>query len=335
MVVKTKPTIIARASVTHATLPSPSPVSFCSPVDPRDHRSLPRLTPTPRKTTHRARRPSGTLIHYYEDDAAGVPGPPAVLSLPPSATGRLGLISIETLRLASAVRAKGSRLVLVSGTRHSTFAKRLPFLPRADAYVIENGGRIFYPRGAPPEPNATGQTPDAGSGETGSGVNQEGVSALGVENPSITGHPVDELREDLGWRERLEDVTGPASQDSLPPEQRKGPLWDLYRRAVAAGFEVDTNTYYTMLRVKEAHGPEGADAMRALLESLPPGLRVVTNLGMVDICPEASGKHNAAAYLASERFGIPLSRCASMGDDDNDIDLVSRLPPSPPHSPWA
>lgn len=64
--------------------------------------------------------------------------------------------------------------------------------------------------------------------------------------------------------------------------------------------------------------------MKKMLDSLPSGLRVVTNFGLVDICPERSGKHNAAAYLAKEHFGIPLADCASMGDDDNDIALVSK-----------
>lgn len=69
----------------------------------------------------------------------------------------------------------------------------------------------------------------------------------------------------------------------------------------------------------------GEKAINKLLDSLPPTLRVVTNFGLVDICPLRSGKHNAAAYLAREHFGIPLADCASMGDDDNDIDLVRSI----------
>ena len=63
--------------------------------------------------------------------------------------------------------------------------------------------------------------------------------------------------------------------------------------------------------------------MKKFLDCLPSGLLVVTNFGLVDICPDLSGKHNAAAYIAAEHFGIPLESCASMGDDDNDIALVS------------
>lgn len=71
---------------------------------------------------------------------------------------------------------------------------------------------------------------------------------------------------------------------------------------------------------KEERG--GEKAMKKILDSLPPSLRVVTNYGLVDICSLGSGKHNAAAYLAREHFDIPLANCASMGDDDNDIALV-------------
>jgi len=35
--------------------------------------------------------------------------------------------------------------VLVTGARTATLLQRLPFLPAADAYVCEDGGRIFYP----------------------------------------------------------------------------------------------------------------------------------------------------------------------------------------------
>ena len=35
--------------------------------------------------------------------------------------------------------------VLITGARTATLLQRLPFLPSADAYVAENGGRIFYP----------------------------------------------------------------------------------------------------------------------------------------------------------------------------------------------
>ena len=35
--------------------------------------------------------------------------------------------------------------VLLTGARTATLLQRLPFLPSADAYCAENGGRIFYP----------------------------------------------------------------------------------------------------------------------------------------------------------------------------------------------
>lgn len=181
---------------------------------------------------------TGTLVHYYDDEADGMPALPGVLPLPSSATGRKAVISVETLKLAAKVRASGAKLVLVSGTRYSTLVNRLPFLPRADAYVIENGGRIFYPKKA-----VAARPPSAAGGDD---EEKEAESAVG--DPTLTAHGASALEEDLKWRETLEGATGPASQDAKEPGDREGPLWDLYRKAVAEGFEVDTNTYYTMIR---------------------------------------------------------------------------------------
>lgn len=194
--------------------------------------------PPPHPTT--LSKQPGTLVHYYENEAEA-PGLPEVIPLPASATGRMGRISLETLKLAARVRSSGARLVLVSGTRYSTFANRLPYLPRADAYVIENGGRIFYPKEAVKESD---QAEKGGDGQ--STVSSPEISAVG--DPSLTGHSALALTEDLTWRQAMESATGSASQDAKAPEDREGPLWDLYRRAVLEGFEVDTNTYYTMLR---------------------------------------------------------------------------------------
>lgn len=43
------------------------------------------------------------------------------------------------------MRQGGIKLVLITGARVSTLLQRMAFLPAADAYICENGGRIFYP----------------------------------------------------------------------------------------------------------------------------------------------------------------------------------------------
>lgn len=55
-----------------------------------------------------------------------------------------GLISVKTLQDLAKLRSQGVLLVLITGARSATLLQRLPFLPEADAYVCENGGRIFY-----------------------------------------------------------------------------------------------------------------------------------------------------------------------------------------------
>ena len=43
------------------------------------------------------------------------------------------------------MRQGGIKLVLITGARVSTLLQRMAYLPAADAYICENGGRIFYP----------------------------------------------------------------------------------------------------------------------------------------------------------------------------------------------
>jgi len=76
----------------------------------------------------------GTLVHYPEDfnDETEEAGN-RILKLPPSATGMQGIISSRTIVYCRELRQK-QKLVLISGMRTSTLLKRLPYLPRADAY---------------------------------------------------------------------------------------------------------------------------------------------------------------------------------------------------------
>ena len=96
----------------------------------------------------------GSLIHYPKssnnnginaadnnDDTDN-----EIIYLPSSATGMRGIISSKTLALCNELRTnKGVKLVLVTGARTSTLLSRLPYLPKADVYCTESGGRIFFP----------------------------------------------------------------------------------------------------------------------------------------------------------------------------------------------
>lgn len=109
-----------------------------------------------------------------------------LLVTPPSSSGRCGVISVQTLHQVQALRAQGVKFVLITGARLSTFYMRLPFLPAADAYVCESGGRIFYP------------------GDTVAGL------------PTACS-----LVEDQDWRSSLEYAVGPSEQDVLAPTARQ------------------------------------------------------------------------------------------------------------------
>lgn len=134
-----------------------------------------------------------------------------VLLLPPSTSGSKGFISIRSLQLFAAVRAMGIKLVLISGCRAPTLMQRLPFLPLADAYVCESGGRIFY---------------------------------LNSELPTAV-----RLKEDTVWRARHE-AAGSMSQEALDPQERAGVLWRYYESIAGAHFKVDVVGYSTAIRVR-------------------------------------------------------------------------------------
>ena len=213
-----------------------------------------------------------------------------VLALPPSSTGLQGYISLRTLQLVAQLRERRHRFAIVSGMRMSTFLQRLRQLPAACAYVVENGGRIFYP--------------DSGAAPTAA-----------------------PLVEDVAWRRVHAPAAGPAAQEALPAEQRAGPLWDAYRAFVAAGFRCDVAGYSTAVRVSVARDQpaEAAEAaLAAALRALPASLTYAYNLGAADVTPATSGKANALRYLAA-RWGAQAgdARCVCMGDDDNDCEMAA------------
>ena len=209
-------------------------------------------------------------------------GPIAIRPLPPSSTGTQAFISEKTLQLVADLRRAGHLFVLISGARSSTFMERLPYLPAADAYVMENGGRIFLP-----------------------------------SRDSNTAAPI---VEDLEWRSRHE--AAPMVLESLPPSDRPGVLWELYTKLQREGWVCDANKYSTDFRVslKKSKGKSASD-LEKVISNLPPQLASSFNLGMADIYPSSSGKDKAAEYLM-QKFGFPKEDSISMGDDDNDLALA-------------
>jgi hypothetical protein len=228
----------------------------------------------------------GTLVHYPEHMPAQ---DPAILALPPSSTGLRAVISQETLRKCQEIRQSGRKLVLVSGMRTTTLLHRLPFLPRADAYCSEAGGRIFYPTS---NTNEIKIEPLPYKGAT-----AESLSSFGLE-------------EDLEWRKIMEEAAGSdgfegqdlASMASgtaqmIPASQRKGPLWEFARKLESLGLVLDTKGYATSFRVTARQQPASSmkskEAFQDLLQQnilFPPEVATRTNLGSVDFYPVSSGK---------------------------------------------
>ncbi|GAX26626.1 hypothetical protein FisN_21Lh096 [Fistulifera solaris] len=230
----------------------------------------------------------GTLIHYPTDAAqyAREHSEP-ILQLPPSATGTRGVISAQTLLYAQELRKRGVKLVLISGMRTSTLISRLPFLPEADVYCTEAGGRIFY-RVSPVDGQYTCQP-----------VQYEGAQMLDKFG----------LQEDMEWRKRWEDkgaagkegfigneLAYEQTQDPLPISQRSGLLWEFAASLELKDLVIDCKSYSTCFRVhRSQQSKQGEQLFDDLLNgkiSCPPGLATSTNLGAIDFYPTASGKKN-------------------------------------------
>ncbi len=228
----------------------------------------------------------GTLVHYptkrFKSERHN-----SILKLPPSATGMRGVVSSRTLSLVQDIRRKGTKFVLVSGMRTSTFLTRLPFLPRADAYCTEAGGRIFYPV----ESNDAGFVVKP--------QKYDGCTDADLEPFS--------LAEDMQWRAQMEQITGGYGQSdlkelSLNPtrvpslNERDGLLWDFARHLISKGYVLDTVGYSACFRVNHKQQTSVTDEEFAALSNgqleLWDGLGTSVNLACVDFYPAGSGKKN-------------------------------------------
>ena len=137
-----------------------------------------------------------------------------VIRLPTSSSGSTGAISLASLKLYAALRNQGrKRLVLISGCRMSTMMQRLPYLPKADAYVCESGGRIFYDAAEPH------------------------ITACG-------------LVEDVEWRNSHQSLP-PMQSGDICPRDYPGSLWEFFRELSKKGIQIDSKNYTTAFRIKD------------------------------------------------------------------------------------
>jgi len=292
----------------------------------------------------------GTLVHYDHvpdaEDATtrtgdstsadqGTAATSTILHLPPSSTGMRGVISARTLQLCRRLRNNhGTKLVLVSGMRTSTLIKRLPFLPRADAYASEAGSRIFYPVGLEDKKE-----------EDGSSLQGVIITPQNYDGASDSDLMPFGIKEDTEWRAVMEAPEAAGKDGYSEDEQsldtlsdRDGALWEFARILQSRGFAIDHKGYAACFRVnrkQQTTEETKGSAFDALLRSsTPDGLSCSVNLGCIDFYPKSSGKKNCCAYLA-RKFAMEggsetdkpgdelLGECAvCMCDDDNDLEMA-------------
>ena len=230
----------------------------------------------------------GTLIHYpppNESSSRHHHHPHnKILELPKSSTGKVGVISAKTLSLVETLRQdRNVKFVLISGMRTSTLLQRLPYLPKADAYASENGGRIFYP--VLDDEQATNNEDDATTKhimeQIDSGNNElddvfwvqpkayKHERVPGSSSSKSSNNKAFGIREDKAWRKRMVaamggDSIGPytlqeiydsiddPTSTSIPLHQRDGLLWDFCRDLIGNhGYVVDTKGYSSCFRINK------------------------------------------------------------------------------------
>jgi hypothetical protein len=178
--------------------------------------------------------------------------------------------------------------------RTQTFIKRLPFLPKADAYATEAGGRIFYP-----VTNLNNYTGTTIQPEPFDGATDEDLLAFG-------------LVEDMEWRSDMsrDEAAGldgyigdsmdiflnkTSESNGVQLEKRKGNLWNFAKELSSQGFVIDHKGYATCFRVnwnqQNQVSKEDFDSL-STLDMSTNGLGTSVNLGCVDFYPISSGKKN-------------------------------------------
>jgi hypothetical protein len=237
----------------------------------------------------------GTLVHYPDTAESPSEDGNRLLLLPPSSTGMKGVISSKTLQLCQNIRRQSNaKFIIISGMRTQTFIKRLPFLPKADAYATEAGGRIFYP-----VTNLSDYTGNIIQPEPFDGATDEDLTPFG-------------LVEDMEWRSLmsrdeaagLDGYIGDSMDIFLnkteeiyctPLEQRKGNLWNFAKELQSQGFVIDHKGYASCFRVnlnqQNQASKEDFESLSTLDVSVN-GLGSSINLGCIDFYPMESGKRN-------------------------------------------
>lgn len=282
----------------------------------------------------------GTLVHYPNQEnhlqqhkrQTHLDHDNELIHLPPSKTGTRGVLSKHTLELCQALRqgyephdnnnlqttrqqsSGRTPLVLISGMRTTTLFQRLPYLPIADAYVSESGGRIFYP------------VPINGASQ----YNEKFVAPVVIE--SKDGQVM--LLEDVDWRTQISDVNaaGPDGFHDVPMKDRSSKLWEYGQHLIDKGYVLDTAGYATAFRInRKMQSGTLLEHFDELIKSYTENgisseyIGSSTNLGCIDIYPIMSGKKKCCEYLVKRFLGMDAELSTNaycMCDDDNDIEMA-------------
>jgi HAD superfamily hydrolase (TIGR01484 family) len=104
---------------------------------------------------------------------------------------------------------------------------------------------------------------------------------------------------------------------------KEGLLWEYERQLNEAGYQTDSVGRLASFRVDPTVNRLTAEALDQLEKRQHPvGIRTTRNLGSLDFLPERAGKLNCIRFIC-EQEGFGLRDVACLGDDMNDLDMLS------------
>jgi HAD superfamily hydrolase (TIGR01484 family) len=104
----------------------------------------------------------------------------------------------------------------------------------------------------------------------------------------------------------------------------KGVLWEYEKVLQNKGYKTDSKGRIASFRIDPGTNNLSSKERRALMEMKHPyGIKIVRNLNFIDFIPPTGGKDNAIAYMLN-KFGTSWRQVACMGDDYNDISMLSK-----------
>lgn len=130
---------------------------------------------------------------------------------------------------------------------------------------------------------------------------------------------VKEGKIDFGYLEKMRPCIGYPEKG-----QKEGQIWDYEKRLNQMGYKTDSEGRLASFRIDSKQSNLTEEQIQKIEKMQhPAGIKTVRNESFLDFIPSAGGKDNAIQFLM-DTIGLGWGDVACMGDDLNDLDMLSR-----------